>query len=169
MDIQFRPLTIEDNAFIFDLLTKDETSKYQSWQFETMSEIEDYMKNIRAKEDSIYYRVIEDANQNPIGVCSLTVNKKHNKGEIGYMIHPYFWGKGYATKAAQYLITYGFKNLKLNRIFAVTDTRNDGSIRVLEKVGLKREGLLRQDKIVRGAYRDSYIYSLLNVEALEKG
>ncbi|MCU7557989.1 GNAT family N-acetyltransferase [Macrococcus capreoli] len=167
MDIHYRQLELDDIEAIYDLLTKDETSRYQSWVIETLEDTEQYINQMISlcEQKKMHYRVIEDKDtQKLIGVCRITLNQKHHKGEIGYMIHPDYWGKGIATHAAKDLIRYGFDDLSLNRIYAVTDVRNNGSIRVLEKCGLQREGLMRQDKIIRGNYRDSYMYSILKQE-----
>ncbi|MCE4956818.1 GNAT family N-acetyltransferase [Macrococcoides caseolyticum] len=164
MFLKYRPLSKTDKQFIYELLTHDGTSKYQAWTFETMAQVEKYIEEMLEMAPKIHYRVIIGQADTIYGVCSITVNNKHKKGEIGYMIHPDYWGKGIATQAAKDLIRYGFDDLSLNRIYAVTDVRNNGSIRVLEKCGLQREGHMRQDKIVRGNFRDSYMYSLLRFE-----
>lgn len=165
MNIAYRPLIIEDKDAIFNLLTNDEVSRYQSWVIETMKDTEAYIHQMLSLSDKMHYRVIEDKDSNKlIGICRITFNHKHQKGEIGYMIHPDYWGNGFATHAAKYLVQYGFNDQGLNRIYAVTDIKNTGSIRVLEKTGFQREGLMRQDKIIRGRYRDSYMYSILKNE-----
>ncbi|WP_414049433.1 GNAT family N-acetyltransferase [Macrococcus animalis] len=168
MDIYYRPLTLDDKQEIFELLTKDEVIRYQAWRIETMEDTENYINQMMSLSDKMHYCVIEDKDtKNLIGICNITMNLKHQKGEIGYMIQPEYWGNGIATHAAKYLVEYGFKEQSLNRIYAVTDIQNTGSIRVLEKVGFQREGLMRQDKIVRGKFRNSYMYSILNDEFRE--
>ena len=58
----------------------------------------------------------------------------------------------------------GFGTLELHRIFATCDVRNVASARVLEKVGMRREGHLREDSCMRGQWRDSYVYGILEHE-----
>ncbi|WP_414051279.1 GNAT family N-acetyltransferase [Macrococcus animalis] len=165
MDIHYRPLSLDDKESIFDLLSKEEVSRYQSWVIESLEDTEQYIIQMLSMEDKMYYRIIEDKDTKKlIGICRIVINEKHHKGEIGYMIHPEYWGKGLATHAANHLISYGFKEKSLNRIFAVTDIQNKGSVRVLEKAGMQREGLMRQDKVIKGRFRDSYMFSILKDE-----
>lgn len=89
------------------------------------------------------------------------------KGEIGYVVHPDFWGLGYATEIANILIAFGFTQLNLHRISATCDPRNIGSVKVLEKVGMMREGTIRDDFIIHDGWRDSHLYGILEYEWLE--
>lgn len=63
--------------------------------------------------------------------------QKHET-EIGYMLMPDEWGKGYATEIAKRLVTFGFEELKLKQVFATVDIENENSIKVLEKCGMDR-------------------------------
>lgn len=89
------------------------------------------------------------------------------KGEIGYVVHPDFWRVGYATEIAKLLIAFGFTQLNLHRISATCDPRNVGSVKVLEKVGMLREGTVRDDFIIHDGWRDSHLYGILEHEWLE--
>lgn len=83
------------------------------------------------------------------------------KGEIGYAVHPDYWGRGFATEAAKLLIAFGFSKLNLHRIFATSDPRNIGSVKVLEKAGMIREGTIREDLLMEDGWRDSHLYGIL--------
>jgi len=97
-----------------------------------------------------------------IGACSLHVSRpEHRQGWIGYCFHRAYWGRGYGTEAASVLIALGFEQLGLHRIFATCDARNLASARVLEKAGMRREGHLRHDEWLRGEWRDTYLYAIL--------
>ena len=84
--------------------------------------------------------------------------------EIGYGLVPNERGKGYCTEAATIMVDYLFLSKDVGRIQAQTDERNVASQRVLEKVGFKKEGVLRGSIFIRGDWRDSYIYSILREE-----
>ncbi|SRR5579875_88200 len=99
-----------------------------------------------------------------IGWCSLRWNPVHRKASLGYCLDDAAWGHGYATEAAGCLLAWAFETLDLNRVQAVTDTRNTASARVLEKLGFVREGTLREDCIVSGQVSDSWVYGLLRRE-----
>ena len=74
--------------------------------------------------------------------------KSHNatEAEIGYEIDPKYWGKGYATEAANRLLQFGFQKLKLHRISSYCVADNQASAQVLEKIGMKCEGRLRENE-----------------------
>jgi len=63
--------------------------------------------------------------------------------ELGFVLHPAFWGKGFATEAAKVLVTYGMSDLKLTHIWATCDARNLASVGVLEKIGMIRQETIR--------------------------
>ena len=97
----------------------------------------------------------EKGNNMPLAVCLadgtligtvslMNFRTNHSRGELGYFIGKDYWGQGYCTEAVRELIRFGFEQLGLNRIFGNHMTRNPASGRVMEKVGLKHEGRLRQ-------------------------
>ena len=86
------------------------------------------------------------------------------KGDAGWIIHPDYQGRGYATEAAQVLLSYGFLGRGLRRITAGCDTGNPASFRLMERLGMRREGHLRQSQWIGGAWHDEYLYALLRDE-----
>lgn len=67
------------------------------------------------------------------------INGRVKYHDLGYRFIQKYWGKGYATEAARASLAYGFEELKLKRIFACVDVGNKASIRVLEKIGMRRK------------------------------
>ena len=82
----------------------------------------------------------------------------------GYCLNRDYWGHGYATEAAQAVISFGFEQLGLHRIFAICDPCNVASWRVLARAGMRREGHLLEDRWQKGQWRDSYLYAILERE-----
>ena len=80
---------------------------------------------------------------------------------LGYCLARSAWGRGYATEAASLLVSHGFEALGLHRIWARCDAENGTSLRVLEKLGMRREGLARHDCRIRGEWRNTYLYAVL--------
>ena len=100
-----------------------------------------------------------------IGSCGVSVaSPRDREGRIGYCLSRRFWGKGYGTEAAGALLTFGFKELGLHRIYATCDPGNAASRHVLEKIGMTPEGHLRQNTLMRGRWRDTLLYSILEDE-----
>ncbi|MBZ5567386.1 MAG: GNAT family N-acetyltransferase [Acidobacteriia bacterium] len=100
-----------------------------------------------------------------IGTCGMfEVQAQHARAEIGYAVGRKYWGQGLMTEAVGAMLAYGFNTLGLNRIEARCDVENTGSWRVMEKVGMKLEGVLRQNIFLHGRPRDAKIYAILRKE-----
>ena len=100
-----------------------------------------------------------------IGTCGFTrFDSANNSAEIGYVINPAYHGQGIATEAARAVIDFGFSELRLHRIEARHMVGNDASHRVMEKLGMKTDGTLREAYYVNGSYRTVVICSLLQSE-----
>ncbi|MHA6250500.1 GNAT family N-acetyltransferase [Oceanobacillus sp. CAU 1775] len=95
-----------------------------------------------------------------IGTMTIRVNDTHKKGELAYWVGKEYWRNGYATEAAKEVVRYGFNQLKLNRIWAKAMTKNPASTKVMLNIGMKKEGVLKQDIIKSGVFEDSEIYGL---------
>lgn len=87
--------------------------------------------------------------------------QRHRRGDIFYKLLPEHWGHGYATEVAHALVKFGFDTLKLHRIEAGAATENHASVRVLEKIGMIREGIGRKILPTPGGWRDNYRYAIL--------
>ena len=99
-----------------------------------------------------------------VGSMAIFVNKDHRRGELGYMVAKEHWNHGYCTEAARAFLSFGFRTLDLNRIQAMHFPRNPASGRVMQKLGMSREGLLRQYVSNRGVFEDLVMYSILRPE-----
>ncbi len=98
-----------------------------------------------------------------IGTCGfLYYEKEHNRIEIGYDLHPSYWGKGYMTEALDTIIKYGFKDMNLNKIEAKAVVENSASAKVLVRLGFQQEGVLRQHEFEKGRYIDLAVYAILS-------
>ncbi|WP_342314640.1 GNAT family N-acetyltransferase (plasmid) [Mycobacterium avium subsp. hominissuis] len=104
--------------------------------------------------------IVDIASKTLVGGAVLSVTSaEHRRAEIGYIVHPEFWGRGIATEAARLLLRFGFDHLGLRRISATCDPDNHGSAKVLQKAGLLFEGRMRSHRLKRGTWRDSLLYA----------
>ena len=87
--------------------------------------------------------------------------KEHHRAEIGYMLKPEYWNKGYISEAINAVINYGFQKMKLHTIEANINPHNLASRRVLEKQGFQQEGFYRENYYFNGKYLDTAVFSLL--------
>jgi RimJ/RimL family protein N-acetyltransferase len=100
-----------------------------------------------------------------IGTLSLhRFDEQSNRAEVGYSLGREHWGKGYMSEALNTLIAYAFGPMDLRRLEADTDPRNTPSVRLLERVGFSREGLLRERWVVADEISDSVLLGLLRHE-----
>jgi ribosomal-protein-alanine N-acetyltransferase len=100
-----------------------------------------------------------------IGGINLRFPVDHYVAEMGYGIARNYWGRGLATEAARAVMAAAFAAYpSLHRIRAMVDARNLGSLRVMEKLGMVREGVLRQNRLVRGEFIDEVWCGTLRTE-----
>jgi len=93
----------------------------------------------------------------------------HRQGEMGWGLGVEHRGRGYATEAARALMDYGFNSLGLHRIHADTGTDNLASWKIMERLGMRREGLLRGAIFKEGKWQDRYVYGTLADERRDAG
>jgi RimJ/RimL family protein N-acetyltransferase len=99
-----------------------------------------------------------------VGAVSLALTPAHRRAELGYWIGVPFWNRGYATEASSALIAYGFEELGLNRVLARHITRNPASGRVMRKLGMRPEGVMREHIMKWDEPEDIAIYAILRSE-----
>ena len=99
-----------------------------------------------------------------IGGIGLRISAAHQMGELGYALARVHWGKGLMPEAAKAVMEYGFVEHGLAKIYASADLENRRSTRVMEKLGMTREGILRSHSAKRGERRDDVVYGILREE-----
>ena len=97
-----------------------------------------------------------------IGAASLSRDGSFNRAELGYWIGATHWNRGYCTEAAKAIVEYGFKVLTYHKIAARHFVGNHSSGRVLEKVGMTREGVLQDDVVKDGRYITVELYGIVS-------
>ena len=90
----------------------------------------------------------------------------HRRAEIGYCLRRDYWRQGIGLEALSAIIAFGFQAMDLNRIHACPWVENVASVRLLEKLGFRREGVLRDEYWEEGAFHDEALYALLRREYL---
>ena len=105
-------------------------------------------------------------NGSVIGDIELRFNAQHETAELGYSVAKDHWGQGLASEAARAVVQWGFQERGLAKVFARADARNTNSLRVMEKLGMIREGLLRSHLERRGERIDEVYYAVLRTEWL---
>ncbi|MBD3310396.1 GNAT family N-acetyltransferase [Candidatus Woesearchaeota archaeon] len=161
--MKIRPQRVSDAKRFFDILNSDKFH-YFGYRPKSLEEEIEYLKSMperRRKNLQHNYTVVYDGKV--VGAIGIKV-RQHDRsyiGEIGYFLDENYWGRGIATKAVKQMEKIGFTKFKLRRIEIWVHPKNKGSIKVAEKAGYKREGLMR--KVVRTRlskdFEDAYLYA----------
>lgn len=108
------------------------------------------------------WAIAEQASDRLIGTCTLAdLSTAHRRAALGYALGRAAWGRGHATGALRALLAFAFDALGLHRLEADVDPRNAASIRVLERLGFRHEGHLRERWHLQGEVQDAVLYGLL--------
>jgi len=158
-----------DIDFIFMLDTQYETYKYESDNAPTYDKIikncKDSIERMRLLPDDGSIRWIVRKDDVMIGEIRLwcEYDKTHD-WEIGYGFLKEHWGHGYASEAVKAVIQYAFEHFNINRIAAYLNADNYRSAALCERVGMVKEGRLRENRVVNGIYYDTYCFAILKRE-----
>jgi RimJ/RimL family protein N-acetyltransferase len=154
-----KQVSIEDAEFILTLLNEPSFIRNIGDRgVRTLADARDYVLNklVASYENFGFgmYLVILKETGTPAGLCGLVQRVGLDDVDIGYAILPEHWSKGYATESALGVKEYAKNSIGLKRIVGITDPDNDGSIRVLEKLELKFEKMVKlsEDNIELSLY-----------------
>ena len=115
------------------------------------------------------WAVVWKENRRMIGTCGFTsFDFNHNCGEVGYVLHPDYWGKGIAAEAVQAVMRVGFLTLNLHRIEAKYMDGNTQSRRVMEKCGMTFEGMRREAMFIKDQYATVGVCAILASEFIAR-
>lgn len=165
-----REFTQDDFEDVHAYAVEDAVVRYMDWGPNTRQDTQDALDRWFAVQDQwpradVNLAVEHVADRRVIGSIRLGVRDEATRtGDIGYSLASAYWRQGLTTEAARAMLRAGFEDAGLRRIWAECDTRNIGSYGVMEKLGMRREGHLRQDKRARDGWRDSYLYAILATE-----
>jgi len=161
----------QDWVDVHKYASQEVVCRYQTWGPNSEEDTKEFIQDAldeatQTPRERYVFAIIHQ--ETLIGAVEMMIKDFTNKvGEIGYIVNPDYWGKGIATQSAKLLITFGFQTLKVHRIYATCDPRNIGSSKVLEKIGMSKEGILRENMLMKdGVWRDSLLYSMLQQEWL---
>lgn len=163
-----RPYKTDDLPHIQRYATRPHFYEFLPIPAQTPESVADFLSDrlALAKEPDCFNFAIEPNDVGHIvGALRLEVKDPINHAaDLGFALDSDFQNRGYMTEAAACVIRMGFDTLSLHRIWATADVQNERSWNLLERAGMVREGRLRDHKLVRGRWRESYIYSILSTD-----
>ncbi len=160
-----RKLTLSDAQDVYCYSRDPQVARYVLWSAhrsinETRFFIRSLLRQYRNHEPASYGIALKSTGQ-AIGTIGFSyINNEHRCAEIGYSLARVHWNKGLMSEALAAMLEYGFSRLGLNRIEATHDVRNPASGRVMEKCGMRFEGIHKSKLYSKGEYIDLAMYAI---------
>ena len=168
-DLILRKPAMKDAEDIFRYASDPEVARYVLWEphrslSETRSFVRYLRSRIRAGCPSSWVVVLKETGTVIGTIGFIWYSSENRSAELGYSFSREHWNRGYATQALKAVIASVFRSLPVNRLEAQHDVRNPASGRVMEKCGLRQEGILRDRIMNKGEYVDVALYAILRSE-----
>ena len=165
-DLILRKPAGKDAKDIFSYASDPEVARYVLWDphrsvSETRAFVRFLRNRIRAGFPSSWVVVLKETGTVIGTIGFIWYSDENRSAEIGYSFSRKYWNRGYATQALKAIVDAVFTSLPLNRLEAQHDLRNPASGRVMEKCGLRQEGVLRSRIVNKGEYVDVALYAIL--------
>ena len=141
--------------------------RYYEWTERTPEAVQEFVgwfldQQVQTPRIEFQLAVVLRSNNQLIGNCDVRMGKADDvEANIGYELNPQYWNYGYATEAAHAMVDFGFRHYGVHRIWADCVAENVGSAHVLEKLGMRLEGRLRENNYFKGKWWDALIYAIL--------
>ena len=175
--LTLRRLELTDAEMMFrNWAGDDHVTRFLRWDAhktldETKRMLEQWIE--RYQNDSTYYWGVYLKSGEMIGSIGITITSEYDlQGSLGYKIGSRWWNRGYASEAAGAVIDYMFRNTDIERIDAFGAVQNPASGKVMEKAGMRYEGLLRHYYKTRDGFHDCTLFAIIRADwaqAYEKG
>jgi RimJ/RimL family protein N-acetyltransferase len=167
-----RTMTADDVDDIHAYQCREDVCRYLPFEPRTRDEVAEkvarYSTALALRGDGDYWQLaIERAGDagRVIGDVYFTITSTANAtGEIGWTLHPDFCRQGYMTEAARAVLDIAFAGLGLHRVRAELDPRNDASVALCRRLGMREEAHFVEDLWFKGAWGDTGIYAILDRE-----
>ncbi len=159
-----REFVQSDFAAIYAYSSDPRVTKYLFFGPRDADSTGEYLDGLLASQDELprhrfELAVEETSSGRVIGACDLSMIER-NVVDLGYMLGLADWGKGYATEIALALVDAAFSDLRAERIISTVDINNQGSIRVLEKIGMRWEAVFRKHRRAKNRWWDCHLFVL---------
>jgi RimJ/RimL family protein N-acetyltransferase len=168
--LMLRTYGLDDLATTHDLNSRDEVTRYLPYGSRDLDASRRALGRHQTTElsvdgDGLTLVAFERASGRAVGEFFLFLrSREHRTGEIGYLLHPDFWGRGMAVEGAGHLLELAFDRLDLHRVVGRLDARNVGSARVLARLGMRHEARLVQNEVFKGEWTDEDQFAVLRTE-----
>lgn len=163
-----RPISERDAGDVWEYQRLDEVLAYIPWPRRDIDEAAAHtrrraaMRTLAAVGDAVFLACVPVGTGRVVGDVMLRVSSVETAElEIGWVLHPGFQGRGYATEAAGATLRLAFDGIGAHRVVAKLDPRNAASARLCTRLGLVHEGTLRKAHYSKGEWSDSAVYAMV--------
>ncbi|WBX97352.1 GNAT family N-acetyltransferase [Chryseobacterium gambrini] len=168
-----RDIILDDKLTIFNYRSDAEANKFQSWIPETLEDVEQFIErnNKEFNQPESWYQVLitEKDSKAVIGDIGIHFFGAENlQTELGITLNKDFQGRGYASEALKGVINFLFGDLKKHRIMASVDPENIDSLKLMERIGFRKEGHFVKSLFWKNNWTDDVIYALLREEWIKE-
>lgn len=169
-----RDINSEDFDSIHAFSSRSEVSRYMDWGPNSPAQTQEFIDFALGTQEASPRRnfplaiALNGNSSQVIGTVALGIAQQAQEstsgsellGEIGYSIHPDYWGQGYASEAALAVRDFAFSNTEVTLLRATCRPENKGSAAVLQKIGMRYVKTIPLDKLVHGTWMDSLVFEL---------
>jgi RimJ/RimL family protein N-acetyltransferase len=163
-----RPYSMDDLEALHAIQSLPEVARYLYWEPRSRDEVREVLARrvrrptLEVEGETLALAMVLPESGALVGDVNLHwLSRQHRQGEIGFVLHPAYHGRGFAGEAAAVLLRLGFEQLGLHRIIGRCDGRNTASAKVMERLGMRREAHFRQNELVKGEWCDELVYAML--------
>lgn len=158
-NLKLRRFHIKDIEDVYEYAKDEKTVEYLTW--EKAENLEDIIYIINNIYNDLGVFAIELKKEKKcIGCIEMRLDNINDKISFGYVLNREYWNRGYMTEALEILIELSFEKLGINKVESTHYRGNEGSGKVMEKAGMKLEGIIEDELYIKGKYRDIYHYGM---------
>lgn len=162
--VRLRPVQLTDAEDMYAYASDDETVRYVFDRHESVEETRENIARHFLASPAGKYAIELKSEGKMIGTIDIRPSEEHKVAELGYTLNRQYWGRGYMTEAASALMTFAFEQLQMEKVFAIHDIRNAASGKVMLRLGMQQEGVLRRHRVHKGEHQDMAYYGILREE-----
>ncbi|OJJ16998.1 GNAT family N-acetyltransferase [marine bacterium AO1-C] len=164
--LSLRPISLTDKESVFEYRSDKETNKYQGWIPETVNDVEAFISKtsnqINEPETWFQFVITEKKSEKIIGDLGIHFFGEENlQVEIGCTLNKLYQNRGYATESIESVIDFLFDDLKKHRIITSVDPKNINSIKLVERIGFRKEAHFIESLFIKGKWVDDIVYALI--------
>lgn len=169
--LTLRPFTPDDFDDLYAYQSRPDVARYLHWEPRDHAQVRQALEDqcretsLDAEGDWLTFAVEWREVGQVVGEVGLKwLSREYRQGEAGFVFNPDFQGQGLATEAAAAMLELGFSNLGWHRIIGSCEARNQPSVRLMERIGMRREAHFVHNQIVKGQWADELIFAILDHE-----